>query len=135
MPVGSRPRGPGSRRGASDKRGESPRRLNPDAERFVRWTGLANGGEGMTSVGVPESAPPRRVQGAMAQLEHKQLVASQQQTLATPRRRYSVGARALFTMLDAVYGKPRTLSKFKVRELIARVPYQACEQVGNIAIT
>jgi ubiquinol oxidase len=34
-----------------------------------------------------------------------------------------------------VYGKPRTLSKFKVLELVARVPYQAWEQVAFIAIT
>jgi demethoxyubiquinone hydroxylase (CLK1/Coq7/Cat5 family) len=89
----------------------------------------------MTSDDVSQSTESRRVQGAMAQLDHEQLVASQQQTLTTPRRRYSVGARALFTMLDTVYGKPRTLSKFKVLELIARVPYQAWEQVGYIAIT
>lgn len=89
----------------------------------------------MTADGAPRQTEPRRVQGAMAQLDHEQLVASQQQTLTTPRRRYSIGARALFTMLDAVYGRPRTLSKFKVLELIARVPYQAWEQVGYIAIT
>jgi len=34
-----------------------------------------------------------------------------------------------------VYGKPLTLSKFKVLELIARVPYMAWEQVAFIAIT
>lgn len=33
------------------------------------------------------------------------------------------------------YGKPRTLSKFKVLELVARVPYQAWEQAAYIAIT
>jgi hypothetical protein len=34
-----------------------------------------------------------------------------------------------------VYGKPLTLSKFKVLELVARVPYMAWEQVAFIAIT
>ena len=87
----------------------------------------------MTSVS--DSVEPRRAQGAMAQLDHDELVASQQQTFATPRRRYSIGARALFKMLDTVYGAPRKLSKFKVLELIARVPYQAWEQVAYIAIT
>jgi hypothetical protein len=89
----------------------------------------------MTSDDVSQPTEPRRAQGAMAQLDHDALVASQQQTLASPRRRYSIGARALFTMLDTVYGERRTLSKFKVLELIARVPYQAWEQVGYIAIT
>jgi ubiquinol oxidase len=44
-------------------------------------------------------------------------------------------ARILFTTLDALYGKKRTLSKFKVLELVARVPYQSWEQVAYIAIT
>lgn len=78
---------------------------------------------------------PRRAQGAMAVLDHNALVEVQRETLATPRRRYGVGARALFALLDAVYGKPRTLSKFKVLELVARVPYQSWEQVAYIAIT
>jgi hypothetical protein len=34
-----------------------------------------------------------------------------------------------------VYGRPRTLSKFKVLELVARVPYQAWENVAYVAIT
>jgi hypothetical protein len=53
----------------------------------------------------------------------------------TPRRRYGVLARALFVIMDLVYGRRRTLSKFKVLELIARVPYQAWEQVGYVAAT
>lgn len=68
-------------------------------------------------------------------LDHPQLVEAQQQTLATPRRRYGIPARALFGLLDAIYGKKRTLSKFKVLELVARVPYQSWEQVAYIAIT
>ena len=37
--------------------------------------------------------------------------------------------------MDLVYGKKRSLSKFKVLEVIARVPYQAWEHVAYIAIT
>src|SRR5205823_841753 len=51
------------------------------------------------------------------------------------RRRYGAAARMLFGLLDGVYGKRRTLSKFKVLELVARVPYQSWEQVAYIAIT
>jgi hypothetical protein len=71
----------------------------------------------------------------MGELSHDQLVAAQADTLGSPRRHYSLGARILFWLLDTVYGKPRTLSKFKVLELVARVPYQSWEQVAYIAIT
>ena len=81
------------------------------------------------------AATPPRAQGAMGQLDHDELLVSHNQTLDTPRRRYGPGAKALFAMLDLIYGKPRTLSKFKVLELVARVPYQAWEQVAYIAIT
>lgn len=83
----------------------------------------------------PDRAPWAMAQGAMAQLDHEQLRAAQAETLQTPRRHYSLGAKALFALLDAVYGSPRSLSKFKVLELVARVPYQAWEQVAYIAIT
>jgi ubiquinol oxidase len=56
-------------------------------------------------------------------------------TLSQPRRRYSKAARALFVLLDVVYGRPRSLSKFKVLEVIARVPYQAWEHVAYVAVT
>jgi hypothetical protein len=71
----------------------------------------------------------------MGQLSHDELVEFQQRTLATSRRSYGLGARLLFAMLNGMYGKPRTLSKFKVLELVARVPYQSWEQVAYIAIT
>lgn len=76
-----------------------------------------------------------RAQGAMARLSHEELVQAQEETLQSPRRSYSVGAKVLFRLLDAIYGKPRALSKFKVLELVARVPYQSWEQVAYIAIT
>lgn len=68
-------------------------------------------------------------------LSHQALVEAQQHTLATPKRRYRLDARALFTLMDLVYGTPRTLSKFKVLEIVARVPYQVWEQVAYVAIT
>jgi hypothetical protein len=71
----------------------------------------------------------------MDQLDHDTLARMQQETLGNPRRRYGLGARLLFAVLDAVYGRPRTLSKFKVLELVARVPYQSWEQIAYIAIT
>jgi hypothetical protein len=76
-----------------------------------------------------------RHRGAMGDLDHAALVRAQKETLSTPRRRYGPAARGLFALLDAIYGKQRTLSKFKVLELVARVPYQSWEQVAYIAIT
>src|SRR5438552_8652906 len=49
--------------------------------------------------------------------------------------RYGLLARVLFVTLDLLYGRRRTLSKFKVLEVVARVPYQAWEHVAYIAMT
>ncbi|HEX3824886.1 MAG TPA: alternative oxidase [Mycobacteriales bacterium] len=68
-------------------------------------------------------------------LSHDELAAAQAETLASARRHYGPAAKALFIALDLFYGKRRTLSKFKVLELVARVPYQAWEQTAYIAIT
>jgi len=68
-------------------------------------------------------------------LTHDQLLAAQDETLKSPRRNYGIAARMLFGTLDLFYGKARTLSKFKVLELVARVPYQTWEQAAYIAIT
>jgi demethoxyubiquinone hydroxylase (CLK1/Coq7/Cat5 family) len=65
----------------------------------------------------PATEPPK--------LSRAELLAAQQQTLA----------RLLFTTMDLLYGRQRTLSKFKMLELIARVPYQSWEQVAYIAVT
>jgi len=75
------------------------------------------------------------VAGRPPHLDHEELVRAQAETLAAARRRYGVPALVLFRTLDALYGKKRTLSKFKVLELVARVPYQTWEQVAYIAIT
>lgn len=79
--------------------------------------------------------PSAAVPGPPARLTHEELQRAQTQTLQEPRRRYGIAARVLFILLDALYGKPRSLGKFKVLELVARVPYQAWQQVAFVAIT
>src|SRR5580693_2179287 len=59
----------------------------------------------------------------------------QERTLASPRLGYGFLAKILFVGMDLFYGKKRTLSKFKVLEVIARVPYQAWENVAYVAMT
>jgi ubiquinol oxidase len=71
----------------------------------------------------------------MQRLSSDELKRAQSETLATPKIRYGLLARALFVTMDLLYGRRRTLSKFKVLEVIARVPYQAWEHVAYIAIT
>jgi len=63
------------------------------------------------------------------------LAAEQAVTLAAPRLRYGLLGRALFLGMDLVYGRKRSLSKFKVLEIVARVPYQAWEHVAYVAMT
>ena len=67
--------------------------------------------------------------------ETVELKKEQQITLETPRREYGLLARFLFLFMDVFYGRKRTLSKFKVLEVIARVPYQSWEHVAYIAMT
>lgn len=71
----------------------------------------------------------------MGHLDHEGLVRTQTETLASPRRHYGLPARVLFGLMNGIYGQRRTQSKFKVLELVARVPYQSWEQVAYIAIT
>ncbi|OGW81350.1 MAG: hypothetical protein A3C47_06760 [Omnitrophica bacterium RIFCSPHIGHO2_02_FULL_51_18] len=59
----------------------------------------------------------------------------QETTLLTRRRDYGLLAQFLFMTLNLFYGRKRTISKFKVLEVIARVPYQAWEHVAYIAMT
>ncbi len=68
-------------------------------------------------------------------LSHEELRAEQEVTLVSPRRRYGVPARILFAAMDLLYGKRGSLEKFKVLEIVARVPYQSWEVVSYIAIT
>ncbi len=63
------------------------------------------------------------------------LEAEQARTLSSPRRPYGLLARGLFVVMDLLYGREPTLAKFKVLEVVARVPYQAWEQVSYVAVT
>ncbi len=63
------------------------------------------------------------------------LKTEQEKTLSAGRRDYGFLARLLFWTMDLFYGRRRSLSKFKVLEVIARVPYQSWEHVAYIAMT
>ncbi len=65
----------------------------------------------------------------------EELKREQEKTLASTRRPYGFLAKMLFVTMDLFYGRKRTLSKFKVLEVIARVPYQAWEHVAYVAVT
>jgi ubiquinol oxidase len=90
------------------------------------------GATAMTAVLDP-FVPSARISSApvahddLPKLSAAQLRIEQQRTLDTPRRRYSVAARVLFLGMDLLYGRKRTLSKFRVLEIVARVPYQTWE--------
>lgn len=59
----------------------------------------------------------------------------QARVLARAPRPHGWLAGLLFSTMDLVYGKALTLERFEALELIARVPYQAWESVGYVAIT
>jgi hypothetical protein len=71
----------------------------------------------------------------MPTLSSEQLRIEQAKTLSESEPRYGLLAKTLFLVMDLLYGRARTWSKFKVLEVIARVPYQAWEHVAYIAIT
>lgn len=71
----------------------------------------------------------------MQALGGSQLREEQAKTLAVPPMRFGILAKLLFCVMDLLYGRVRSWSKFKVLEVIARVPYQAWEHVAYIAIT
>ncbi len=73
--------------------------------------------------------------GPIKRLDPDDLRVEQQRTMARPRRHASLGAKLLFVIMDLGYGRSRTLEKFRVLELVARVPYQAWENVGYVAVT
>lgn len=50
-------------------------------------------------------------------------------------RRPGLLARTLFLTMDAVYGRRTSIEKFAALELVARVPYQAWENVAYVALT
>jgi ubiquinol oxidase len=104
-----------------------------------RWRRSAAGLR--TGVGAPDLGPissaieGRPPFGPIEKLEPDRLREEQRLSLASRRRSYSVSARVLFRIMDVVYGRERTLEKFRVLELVARVPYQAWENVAYVAVT
>ena len=68
-------------------------------------------------------------------LSAAELRMAQAQTLRAPRFDYSIPAKLLFWMVDVIYGRPRSLRKFVVLEIVARVPYQAWERAAYGALT
>ena len=58
----------------------------------------------------------------MERLTSEQLKKEQEKTLAAPRMRYGLLARLLFVSMDLLYGRTKTLAKFRVLEIIARMP-------------
>ena len=70
-----------------------------------------------------------------SRVKNLSLKKEQQVTLSSPRRRVGFLAKVLFLSMDLFYGRKGSLSKFKVLEVIARVPYQAWENVAYIALT
>ena len=73
--------------------------------------------------------------GPIQRLDSAALRHAQVQTRNSPRRSASISARILFATMDLFYGRARTLEKFRVLELVARVPYQAWENVSYVAMT
>jgi ubiquinol oxidase len=73
-------------------------------------------------------------EGQPPKLSAGQLRLAQAQTLDAPRLKYSLMARMLFRTVDLVYGRQRSLVKFAMLEFIARVPYQAWERMGYLAL-
>ncbi|MBI3621786.1 MAG: hypothetical protein HY208_06315 [Nitrospirae bacterium] len=71
----------------------------------------------------------------MERLTPERLREEQATTLAEPKMRYGPLVTLFFFLFDLVYGRRRSWSKFKVLEVVARVPYQAWEHVAYIAIT
>jgi hypothetical protein len=51
-------------------------------------------------------------------------------TLTEQRLHYAPGTRVLFGIINALYGSEGTLQKFRVLEVLARVPYQAWGQIA-----
>ena len=81
----------------------------------------------------PVAARPE-IPAGPPKLNSRQLRTAQAETLDAARLRYSLLARALFTAMDLAYGRKRTIVKFTMLEFIARVPYQAWERMGYLAL-
>jgi len=67
--------------------------------------------------------------------EKVDLKKEQEATLSSPRLKANLILKILFVSLDLLYGKKRTLKKFRVLEMLARFPYIAWENQGYKNIT
>lgn len=59
--------------------------------------------------------------------KHDALLQAQQETLSRPRFKYSITAHFFFFAMDLVTGRKTTLSKAKLIETLASIPYRAWE--------
>jgi ubiquinol oxidase len=73
--------------------------------------------------------------GEPPKLTPEELARTHAETLAAPKRKYSLASRFLFLQMDLLYGRRRTLEKFMVLEIVARVPYQTWESASYKQIT
>ena len=87
----------------------------------------------LTTPLAPPGSPPRPP--GPPKLSAADLRRAQAETLRTPRFDYSIPARLLFWLVDVIYGRQRSLRKFVVLEIVARVPYQAWERAAYGALT
>lgn len=93
---------------------------------------MANSSPDGPVTSILEDRPPV---GPMKRLSHKELEEVQQRELTSPRRNYALPSKILFSTMDKVYGPERYLEKFRVLEVVARVPYQAWESVAYVTMT
>lgn len=78
-----------------------------------------------------DPAPAKaRPNGPMRSLTPAQRRQWQDDTLSSPRLRYGIPARLLFRLEDVVFGRGRSVPKFRALEIINRVAYQAWEQAA-----
>jgi ubiquinol oxidase len=85
-------------------------------------------------VEAPEAPSVSHEAAQPPKLSQAELWMAQAQTLDSPRLKYSRMARMLFKTVDLIYGRQRSLVKFAMLEFIARVPYQAWERMGYLAL-
>jgi hypothetical protein len=84
---------------------------------------------------LPLGAAPSTTAACTPKLGRRALRREQLVTLHAPPRRYGLVARLLFVTMDLMYGRCRTLEKFQVLEIVARVPYQIWENAAYRALT
>ena len=78
---------------------------------------------------------PATTAASTPKLGRRALRREQLMTLHAAPRRYGALARLLFVTMDLMYGRRRTLEKFQVLEIVARVPYQIWENAAYRAMT